>query len=150
MEDRVLERLAAVEASIERIESNIAGDLGRLSAAAAEVTDLVRVARAGTHDLYDEQAVLCCPSCGGQYLHHKRVEVLERASEDRDGTRTVINGTSTVVSRREAAQMRGRRNSLFVSFSCEGCSEVGEYVLSLMQHKGHTFLHWNRVSAPIG
>lgn len=83
-----------------------------------------------------------CPSCGGEYLHHKQVWVYERDAEDGPGTVVLVKGSADVrVERRPADELPGRRDSLMVQFFCENCD--AEPTMMVEQHKGQTLLHWH-------
>lgn len=84
------------------------------------------------------EGLLSCPVCGGQYLHHGKVTVYDRDQEDADGTVTTVRGEVTI-RRAKSAAMPGRRDAVHIDFYCEeGCGAT----LSIMQHKGSTFLEW--------
>ena len=93
--------------------------------------------------------VLLCPNCGSQYLHQQHIRVFTRLQEDGDAVRNdsdAFGCTSTSI--RKSAP--GRRDSVFIEFSCEECgeNEIGDtqppklFYLSIMQHKGMTQASW--------
>lgn len=89
--------------------------------------------------------ILCCPGCGNGYLHHDTVVVYERFTEDGPGRIVAVThekGEKVVVLDKEAvaSELMGRRNGFRVLFSCENCPRRS--VLSLMQHKGNTYVEW--------
>lgn len=91
---------------------------------------------------------LDCPRCGGNNLHHWRVEVYERPEEDGPVTKTSVESRSFPADIQTAARSKreptdnpsARRNGLSVSFWCEGCAEIS--VLGIAQHKGCTLVEW--------
>jgi hypothetical protein len=90
---------------------------------------------------YGDDASMCCPYCGHNYLHHKNVIVYNRDHEDSnhglvvhsmDGSITIdddLNGNPS-----------GRRNGVLIYLECENCGNT--YKLALYKHKGVTYLHW--------
>lgn len=97
---------------------------------------------------------MICPGCGGDFLHHGRVDVFQRLKgEDGDAFRFRLNdGASLETSLVPEVDVPGRRGSIEIRFSCESC-ELDEndnqqdvyFVLQIIQHKGQTFLSWVRV-----
>jgi hypothetical protein len=100
-------------------------------------------------------AVLNCPRCGFDYLHHREVEVFSR-SEDAPTVRrvTVVGVTApggivgdcgpvTVehIPEAGAGNPSGRRDGLVIHFECEGCGTG--LMLNIAQHKGSTFMEWS-------
>ena len=102
---------------------------------------------------------LLCPSCGGSNLHQMAVHVWERHTEDAaQGTYTCADGKASRVELNAA--MAGnpsrRRDGLTIEFSCESCNgyPVGaernpadsqpNQCLHIVQHKGTTYLSWNK------
>jgi hypothetical protein len=81
-------------------------------------------------------AVLLCPNCGFDYLHHVRVEVFERKEDEQKGVHvSVANGTA-VIDQQLNGNPSSRRHGLRIEFSCEGCST--RPVLTIAQDKGQT------------
>ena len=81
--------------------------------------------------------VLCCPACGGAFLHHETVEVFERGEDAKHGLHVTVNGNVTVDTNM-AGNPSMRRYGLLVRFGCENCN--AQPVLSIVQHKGNTFI----------
>ena len=78
--------------------------------------------------------------CGGDYLHHEQVEVFERAEDAQHGLHVLISGTSMAVGTDVArGNPSPRRHGLTIKFTCEMCDRVS--VLSIVQHKGQTFIY---------
>jgi hypothetical protein len=88
--------------------------------------------------------VLCCPHCGGDYLHHARITVFEREVEDSPRVlETTTDGRITecsIARAEESANPSNRRDRVAIRFWCEGCAAITE--LTLAQHKGQTLLDW--------
>lgn len=79
-------------------------------------------------------AVLLCPQCGGECLHHDKVEVFERC-EDMGGLHITV--TDKVETDRDLDENPScRRHGLKIHFWCEFCNAIP--VLSIAQHKGST------------
>lgn len=88
---------------------------------------------------------LLCPVCGGYNLHHGMVRVESRPGEDDDGIAVLIVDGKAEILMQDASNLRGRRDALIVSFSCETCGgeDCGELVIQ--QHKGSTYVRWEAV-----
>lgn len=93
-------------------------------------------------ELLLEDGALCCPSCGFNYLHHQDVHVYNREEDAESGTLTSVVGNQTRVD--SSASMAdcpsSRRDGVIISFMCEGCEVKPN--LTIVQHKGQTFLSW--------
>lgn len=81
-------------------------------------------------------AELLCPSCGGSFLHHERVEVFERGEDDEHGIHVLVKDGKAAIDTGLIGNLSARRHGLSIHFSCEGCSS--QSVLTLAQHKGNT------------
>ena len=79
---------------------------------------------------------LICPGCGNDYLHHGKVEVFERATEDAPSSIVVVSGDGP----HEGQNPSSRRNGLLIYFDCETCDAAP--VLAVLQHKGQTVIEW--------
>lgn len=91
-------------------------------------------------DNYSENygAELLCPCCGGNYLHHAKVEVFERDEDASVGTHaTFANGAAKLDGDISGNPSR-RRGGIAIHFTCEQCP--AEPVLYISQHKGCTLL----------
>lgn len=84
---------------------------------------------------------LKCPSCGGNYLHHDRVEVFERAEDEAKGLYVSVTDGKLEAGTNLTGNPSARRHGLKVHFWCEMCK--AKPVLSLVQHKGNTFIDIN-------
>lgn len=92
---------------------------------------------------------LCCPICCFEYTHQESVDVHFRG-EDEKGIPGYHVDRNGVRSPAELPNPSARRDGLFITFSCEGCSVVENesddirllYCLSIEQHKGNTFVRW--------
>ncbi len=87
---------------------------------------------------YDKNygAALLCPSCGGYYLHHERVEIFERSEDADTGLHVAVTQGKVTTDNNLAGNPSGRRHGLSVYLSCEDCPAVS--VLHISQHKGFT------------
>lgn len=95
---------------------------------------------------------LQCPSCEGEDLHQRTVQVFFRKEEDGAGICMTTDryGSETLLV--ESKEMPGRRDSLRITFWCESCSwgtgasDDGPpdrfFVLEIKQSKGVTFFEW--------
>lgn len=89
------------------------------------------------------QSELRCPHCGDYNLHHDKVSVYERDTEDSaQGRRTTVSKNSVLVESSIEGNPSSRRNGLKIRFFCENCGNGLRYTLSIQQHKGMTYLHW--------
>lgn len=86
---------------------------------------------------------LACPNCGDPYLHHGRIEVFDRAEDDKVVTRVVVDGMVTTGPRLNAEVKNPslRRHGLRINHWCENCQHTMD--LCLTQHKGNTYLYWD-------
>jgi len=93
-------------------------------------------------DGYD--AELLCPSCGGIFLHHERVEVFERAEDQNQGIHVSIEEGKVAIDTGLMGNPSARRHGLNIYFSCEGCS--AKLILTVAQHKGNTFVDFKQTN----
>ena len=93
-------------------------------------------------------AVLLCPGCGGDYLHHDRVEVFERKEDAETGLRVVVSAETVQADSDISANPSWRRHGFVIHFFCEHCQ--GWSSLSFAQHKGQTIVWGQREKAPDG
>lgn len=84
------------------------------------------------------EANLQCPACGGDYLHHHKVEVFDRKPDAEVGLHVVVEGEGATVDTDIQGNPSSRRHGLMIHFWCETCDNRS--VLSVVQHKGTTFL----------
>lgn len=83
---------------------------------------------------------LLCPACGNEYLHHEAALVCNRR-EDASTTEFFEVSTDGEVSKYLGPSEDNpseRRDAIQIRFSCEHCPHKS--VLSVMQHKGFTYL----------
>lgn len=83
-------------------------------------------------------AELICPACGGNYLHHERVEVFDRGEDQEQGLHVSVNDAEVSIDTSLAGNPSARRHGLSIHFSCENCD--AKPVLHVAQHKGNTFV----------
>ena len=98
-----------------------------------------------------EEWSLCCPNCGDAYgLHHDKITIWNRRTEDHDGVRFTIKGTS-LTSKLFAGgdsphgpkeNPSRRRDGLVIEFYCEHCPDIKPINLRIAQHKGMTHMGW--------
>lgn len=98
---------------------------------------------------------LICPACRNTYLHQGSVRILNRFHEDGEGILTSVPEDPTNPGSRQLMADKGirhgRRDYIEIDFECETCDASTEaYSLSLVisQHKGETFLRWERLYRP--
>ena len=96
---------------------------------------------------WGDHGELICPDCGGDNLHQDEVRVYTRRGEDQNGVLVTVDEdgkTSTVAM--PAESLRGRRESLLISYWCECCHEGISSApllwLELQQDRGCTFATW--------
>src|SRR5262245_48689829 len=95
-------------------------------------------------------AVLLCPRCGENYLHHGQVEIFDRR-EDADGLHTTVGVGRVAVDRDMSRKPSSRRHGIAIGFWCEQCNGNEADVrgasmrLTIAQHKGQTFLAWEAI-----
>jgi len=82
-------------------------------------------------------AELLCPACGGNNLHHERVEIFERGEDQAYGVHVSVVDGKAEVDTNIKANPSARRHGLSIHFSCEHCPAVS--VLHVLQHKGTTY-----------
>lgn len=81
-------------------------------------------------------AVLLCPACGFNYLHHHRVEVFDRKEDEEKGVHVSVTHGKAVFDQDLSGNPSSRRDGVCIYFTCEGCP--AETVLTIAQHKGET------------
>jgi hypothetical protein len=86
-----------------------------------------------------------CPACGCNNLHHGGVVLYNRAEDDEYVTVITAKGNNvslTDVPNRSVANPSLRRHGMRINFYCEQCDD--NYELCIAQHKGTTYLHWEK------
>lgn len=86
--------------------------------------------------------VLVCPSCGESYLHQTEVTTYWRDEDANTGLRNISSAKRSLVDDSMAGNPSDRRQGLTIRFDCESCDATP--VLTIVQHKGNTFLRWKR------
>jgi hypothetical protein len=97
-------------------------------------------------------AELVCPICNGNNLHHGEVRVYGRPVEDGDGIKVSVKGATTEVIPQGAREFVGRRDHIEIHFTCETCGDCEEgdgFWLTIIQHKGTTFLFTRLKDEPV-
>lgn len=109
--------------------------------------------------MLDDDGVLHCPRCDGNYTHHGAVRAFVRSREDGDGTITEVDGLRSSTRYAASGELPHRRDTLHVRIVCELCDVTrapdgsaslsepaiasgGGLVLEIEQHKGQTILRW--------
>jgi len=92
------------------------------------------------------EAILMCPACEHNYLHHTDITVFSRPHEDGAVTASVIRPDGSVWPNRGGMNPSSRRDALAIRFWCEGCDDHVE--LTIVQHKGQTCLQWRLAVLP--
>lgn len=83
-----------------------------------------------------------CPGCGSPNLHHHRVEIYDRDTEDAEtGRRVVVESSEVSVTGNMQDNPSPRRDGMRIAFWCEICYILSE--LTIVQHKGTTYLAMN-------
>ena len=83
---------------------------------------------------------LLCPSCGGNYLHHDKVEVFERDDDAETGLHVTIENGKASTDNDLKDNPSSRRHGLKIHCWCEHCE--AKPVLSIIQHKGNTWINF--------
>jgi hypothetical protein len=86
---------------------------------------------------------LTCPHCRGEYLHHGRVIIYDRAEDASRVTKIDVWDHSawiTKVDNKDSGNPSLRRRGLTMQFYCEECDTTSE--LTIAQHKGASLVGW--------
>ena len=83
-------------------------------------------------------SLLECPACGGNHLHHIKVDVYERLEDQDSGLHVSVADGSLSHDHDLSGNPSSRRNGLSVHFRCEHCPATP--VLNIAQHKGNTWV----------
>ena len=84
---------------------------------------------------------LLCPICGGNYLHHLKIDNYARGEDDVSCFHTTIDDKLTIT--RTDNNMDNpsmRRDGLTIEFYCESCDNKS--IMRIAQHKGQTLIDW--------
>lgn len=88
--------------------------------------------------------ILLCPKCGEDNLHQGMVEVFLRDGEPSDiGLRVTADGSGVSISRGIIGNPSPRGDGLIIHFECELCGPEVDISLTILQHKGSTFIGSN-------
>lgn len=96
-----------------------------------------------------DDGVLSCPHCKSDYLHHTMVEIYNRR-EDKDWDRISVSTCDEMSGDNKyelSIDQKGinpslRRSGIRIIFSCEQCEHLSKLVV--YQHKGQTFMEWEK------
>lgn len=95
----------------------------------------------------DDMHSLTCPKCSSSTLHQKAVKVFFRHGEDVKTGRFLKCSTEGVHEISGDDNPSARRDGLLIKFECELCDADPE--LSIIQHKGSTYIEWHSMRAPL-
>ena len=91
-------------------------------------------------NLFDGECLLC-PYCGGNYLHHEKVEVFDCEEGEIKGLHVLVDRNKKLTVDTDLSENPSRyRHGLLIHFSCETCDY--KPVLELSQHKGVTLMEF--------
>jgi hypothetical protein len=94
---------------------------------------------------------LRCPQCSDKdndlypYLHHRGVRVFSRGEDDEETRETIVLEDQTIVRMVPSLGSHNpssRRDGITINFECELCGNASR--LTIAQHKGSTFVRWER------
>ena len=90
------------------------------------------------YDLLDYESALRCYHCGGENLHHERVEVFFREEDADVGLVVQVSPDGVVVLPKgnQEGNPSIRRDGIAICMWCEFCRERSIY--NVVQHKGYT------------
>ena len=83
-------------------------------------------------------ALLECPACNGNHLHHEKIEVFERADDESTGVHVSVTNGKVIEDKNMTGNTSSRRHGLSIYFKCEQCPATP--VLTIAQHKGNTWV----------
>ncbi len=86
----------------------------------------------------DGDSELLCPSCGGNYLHHDRVDIYERGEDGSYGVHVAVEDGKATMDTKLQGNPSGRRHGLVIHLWCEACH--ARSTLNVAQHKGNTLI----------
>jgi hypothetical protein len=87
-----------------------------------------------------QPAVLSCPVCHGDFLHHHIVDLFEREQDEKTGLHISVSSGGVQVDSNMLHNPSRRRNGLRIEFWCETCNAKPR--LDIVQHKGNTLVCW--------
>ena len=95
-----------------------------------------------------QAALLICPRCGSEYLHHEGVVSFDRGEDAGTVVKTEVarGRVTTEPANSGYGNPSSRRDGLVVRFSCEGCGS-DPIELCIAQHKGCTEISWRYQTA---
>jgi hypothetical protein len=97
--------------------------------------------RPGFAAMGPDYACLLCP-CGGDTLHHGKVDVYWRVEDSALATQTTVVPAGALTMRTDGkGNPSSRRGGMTIAFWCEHCDQTN--VLEISQHKGSTLVNWN-------
>jgi hypothetical protein len=98
---------------------------------------------------YGPEALLHCPACSGQYLHHTGIISYDREEDAEVVRKTTVqpSGAESQVVANSPDNPSKRRHGIVIHFECEGC-HAAPIELRIAQHKGATLLSWRYQRRP--
>jgi hypothetical protein len=92
-------------------------------------------------EVLEDEVLLLCFWCNGDYQHHDRITVFDRGEDAATTKVTEVEGGSVTTLTLPSQQTRNpssRRDGVAIRFYCEHCRGLTE--LTVEQHKGQSFL----------
>jgi hypothetical protein len=87
----------------------------------------------------EETSIVLCPNCGSDNLHHTKIEVFNRVTEDSPiGIHAKIEGPAFKIDGDMVGNPSWRRDGLRITLWCEICDKNS--TITIFQHKGSTFV----------
>jgi hypothetical protein len=99
-------------------------------------------AEIGEDENYFDSKLMCPRNKGcmaDNNLHQEALICIWRDQEDGDGTLIASSSSQVIVERVKDKEIAGRRDVMYVVFTCE-CEKIR--ILEILQHKGHTYVTW--------
>ena len=96
------------------------------------------------HYVANSGGLLECPACGGNHLHHFKVDVYERSEDQDSGLHVSVEDGKSSEDGNLAGNPSRRRHGLSIHFRCEHCPATP--VMTIAQHKGNTWVDFLNVS----
>ena len=88
--------------------------------------------------------ILACPECNEYNLHHHNINVYSRDEDEKTCVHTTVkHKTTTIKESNNVDNPSSRRDGIRIGFYCEHCN--GNFQLVIQQHKGITFMQWEKV-----
>lgn len=121
---------------------------------------VIRLKEKMAEELKMKDEILKCPKCGGEHLHHTKVELFNRKEdsskglyieslvEEKPNEKNFSVGNSLDKLKIETILPKGnpsiRRSGISIFFFCENCDAKPR--LDIAQHKGNTILNFSNTA----